>query len=144
VLGIPKGIGARRREAALALARFLLSREAQQVLVARNAWPSVRDDAYEVVPTAQRETFDAIQRALAGAVRRPDVGYWADVSEAMNEGVRRILERGEPPQPALDSLHARIAAAARQKGAPYPPADTTWLSLPSRMLAAPEGRAAWR
>jgi len=144
VLGVPKGIGGRRREAALALARFLLSREAQQVLVARNAWPSIRDDAYRDVPAAQRETFDAIQRALAGAVRRPDVAYWADVSEAMNEAIRRILEQGEPPKPALDTLHDRIAAAARRKGVPYPPADTTWLSLPRPVRAAPERSAAWR
>jgi trehalose transport system substrate-binding protein len=144
VLGIPKGIGSRRKEAALALARFLLSRDAQQVLVAKNAWPSVRDDAYGGVPATQRETFDAIQQALTGAVRRPDVGYWAEVSEAMNEAVRRILERGEPPRPALEALHGQIAVAARRKGAPYPPADTTWLSLPSPVLAAPERSPAWR
>jgi trehalose transport system substrate-binding protein len=123
VLGIPRGVGGRRREAALALARFLMSREAQQVLVEQNAWPSIRDDAYGGVPAEQRETFDAIRRALADAVRRPDVVYWADVTEAMNEAVRRILVRLEPPRPVLDALHADIAAAARRKGAPYPPAD---------------------
>jgi len=144
VLGIPRGIVGRRREAALALARFLLSRDAQQVLVGRNGWPSVRGDAYGGVPAGQRETFDAIQKALIGAVRRPDVGYWAAVSEAMNEAVRRILERGEPPRPVLDALHRQIAAAARRKGAPYPQADTTWLSLRGPALAEPERRAAWR
>jgi trehalose transport system substrate-binding protein len=121
VLGIPRGLGGRRRDAALALSRFLMSREAQQVLVEKNAWPSIRDDAYGGVPAAQRETFEAIQRALAGAVRRPDVVYWADVTEAMNEAVRRILVGGEPAQPVLDALHAQVAAAASRKGAPYPP-----------------------
>jgi trehalose transport system substrate-binding protein len=120
VLGIPKGIGGRRREAALALASFLMSREAQEVLVARNAWPSIRDDAYGGVPAQQRETFDAIQQALANAIRRPDVAYWADVTEAMNEAVQRILVRGEPAAAVLDALHARIEAAARRTGAPYP------------------------
>lgn len=123
VLGIPRGIAGRRREAALALARFLMSREAQQVLVERNAWPSIRGDAYGGVPAQQRETFEAIQKALVSAVRRPDVVYWADVTEAMNEAVRRILVRGEPAGATLDGLHAGIEVAARRKGAPYPPTD---------------------
>jgi hypothetical protein len=50
------------------------------------------------------------------------VPYWPEVSDAMNEAVRRILERGEPVRPVLDALHARIAEVARRKGAPYPPA----------------------
>ena len=130
VLGIPRGIGGRRREAALALARFLMSREAQQVLVERNAWPSIRGDVYGGVPAQQRKTFEAIQKALASAVRRPDVAYWADVTEAMNEAVQRILVRGEPAGAVLDSLHARIEAAARRKGAQYPPTERRWLDGP--------------
>jgi trehalose transport system substrate-binding protein len=144
VLGIPKGIGSRRREAALALARFLMSREAQQVLVERNAWPSIRDDAYGGVPAEQRETFDAIQQALASAVRRPDVVYWADVTEAMNEAVRRILVRGEPSTAVLDALHAQIESAARRRGAPYPPTDRRWLDGPGPHPAASQRSTAWR
>jgi trehalose transport system substrate-binding protein len=122
VLGIPKGVAGPRREAAIALAAFLMDREAQQILVERNGWPSVRSDAYATVPAAQRETFAAIQAALRDGWFRPNVPYWSDVSEAMNEAVRRILERGEPPTPVLDALHERVAAAARRRGAPYPPA----------------------
>lgn len=121
VLGIPRGASGRRREAAVALAQFLMSRETQQLLVERNAWPSIRADAYGAVPATQRETFDAIQRALADGVHRPDVAYWADVSDAMNEAVRRILEQGEPARRVLDALHAKVAEAARRRGAIYPP-----------------------
>ncbi|HEV8676258.1 MAG TPA: extracellular solute-binding protein, partial [Methylomirabilota bacterium] len=121
VLGIPKGVGGRRRDAALALAAFLMSREAQQHLVERNAWPAIRADAYTTVPPTLRETFAAIQAALADGFYRPTVPYWTEVSEAMNEGVRRIVVRGEPARPLLDALHARIAAAARRSGAAYPP-----------------------
>jgi trehalose transport system substrate-binding protein len=121
VLGLPAGVTGRQREAALALSGFLMSREAQQVLVERNAWPSIRSDAYGTVPPALRETFEAIQEALADGFFRPPVPYWPEVTEAMNEAVRRILERGEAAKPVLDALHLRIAAAARRKDAPYPP-----------------------
>ncbi len=39
----------------------------------------------------------------------------------MNAAVRRILEGNENVRTALDDLHSRIEAAARQKGAQYPP-----------------------
>ena len=116
VLGIPKGVTGPRKDAALALARFLMSRDAQALLVERNAWPSVRADAYGRVPPALRETFEAIQKALADGWFRPNVPYWPDVSEAMNEAVRRILERGEPAKPVLDALNAKIKEAAKRRG----------------------------
>jgi trehalose transport system substrate-binding protein len=121
VLGLPRGVAGRRREGALALARFLMSQEAQALLVERNAWPAIRADAYGTVPAALRETFAAIEGALADGVYRPAVPYWAEVSDAMNEAVRRIVARGEPAGPVLDALHARVAEAARRKGVPYPP-----------------------
>jgi len=73
------------------------------------------------VPAAQRETFEAVRRALGDGWHRPGVPYWPDVSDAMNEAVRRILQGGEPVRPVLDGLHGAIAEAARRKGAPYPP-----------------------
>jgi len=121
VLGIPRGITGRRREDAVRLATFLMSREAQERLVAGNAWPAIRGDAYGQVPVAQRETFEAVRLALAGGWHRPGVPYWSDVSDAMNEAVRRILQGGAPVRPVLDGAHAAIAEAARRKGAPYPP-----------------------
>jgi trehalose transport system substrate-binding protein len=122
VLGIPRGVTGPRRERAVRLAAFLMSREAQERLVAGNAWPAIRSDAYGQVPAAQRETFEAVRRALADGWHRPGVSYWPDVSDAMNEAVRRILQGGEPVRPTLDRLHAAVAEAARRKGAPYPPA----------------------
>ena len=121
VLGIPKGVTGRRREAALALARFLMSRDAQEVLVERNAWPSIRADAYARAPAPFRETFAAVEAALRDGWFRPDVPYWPDVSDAMNEAVRRIVKRGGPVRPVLDAVHAGIREAAERKGATYPP-----------------------
>lgn len=121
VLGIPRGVTGPRREGAVRLAVFLMSQEAQAHLVTGNAWPSIRGDAYAQVPEAQRETFEAVRRALGDGWHRPGVSYWPDVSDAMNEAVRRILQQGEPVRPVLDRLHGAIAEAARRKGTPYPP-----------------------
>lgn len=121
VLGIPTGVTGKQRDVALALAQFLMSKEAQEVLVHRNAWPSIRADAYGTVPDAQRQTFTAIQAALEDGWFRPVVSYWPEVTAAMNEAVDRILLRHEPAGPVLDELHAAVASAARQAGAQYPP-----------------------
>ena len=122
VLGIPKGVTGTRKEAALALARFLMSKEAQEYLAQKNAWPSIRDDAYALVPTEQQRTFAAIQAALKDGWFRPSVAYWPEVTDAMNEAVDRILLRYQPVDDVLDQLHAKVALAARGRGAEYPPA----------------------
>jgi trehalose transport system substrate-binding protein len=121
VLGIPRGVTGPRRERAVQLATFLMSRDTQERFVTGNAWPSIRADAYGHVPSAQRGTFEAVRRALADGWHRPAVSYWPEVSDAMNEAVRRILQGGEPVRPVLDRLHGAIAAAAHRTGAPYPP-----------------------
>jgi trehalose transport system substrate-binding protein len=122
VLGIPRGVSGKQKEAAIALAQFLMSKEAQEVLVAKNGWPSVRDDALTQVPAAQKETFDAIQKALANGWYRPNVVYWSDVQNAMGDAIRLIMVQGQPVQSTLDQLHAKIESAAKSKGAEYPPA----------------------
>jgi trehalose transport system substrate-binding protein len=122
VLGIPRGVTGRQKEAAVALAEFLMSEQAQKLLVERNAWPSIREDAYGDVPREQKQTFDAIQVALENGWYRPNVAYWPDVSEQMNAAVRRVVTGGENARTVLDELHGRIEAAARQKGDEYPPA----------------------
>lgn len=121
VLGIPKGLDEDQREVAVALARYLMSREAQEYLVQANAWPSIRSDAYGGVPDEQAQTFNAIRRALARGWFRPSVTYWPEVTLAMNEAVERLLLRNEAVRPVLDELHQRVAAAARRAGEPYPP-----------------------
>jgi trehalose transport system substrate-binding protein len=123
VLGIPKGVAGKEKQAALALAQFLMSKAAQEVLAAKNAWPSVRTDAYAQVPADQQSTFQAINTALKDGWYRPNVVYWSDVQDAINEGVRRIIVRGEPVEATLTELHDKIAKAAQDKGAEYPPAS---------------------
>ncbi|MCA1693449.1 MAG: extracellular solute-binding protein, partial [Actinobacteria bacterium] len=123
VLGIPRGVTGRQREVALALASFLMSKQAQEQLVSRNAWPSIRDDAYENVPKEQRTTFTAIREALQDAWFRPSVSYWPAVTVAMSEAVSRILLQSQPVDQVLDDLHAKIRDDAQTRGATYPPAS---------------------
>ena len=123
VLGIPRGVTGKEKEAALGLAEFLMSKEAQETLAAEQAWPSIRDDAYAEVPDEQKETFAAIQAALEDGWYRPNVLYWSDASEQMNAAVKRVIVDGESVKTVLDELHAKIEAAAKAKGAKYPPAS---------------------
>jgi trehalose transport system substrate-binding protein len=121
VLGIPTGVEGDQLTAALALAEFLMSKEAQETLAARNAWPSVRSDAYAQVPEDLQETFDAIQGALEGGWYRPAVPYWPAVDEAVNAAIQRVMIDGEDAQQTLDQLHEDIASAAEDSGSDYPP-----------------------
>ena len=119
VLGVPRGVSGRQREAAVALAQFLMSREAQELLARENAWPSMRSDAYRSVAPELRQTFDAIEAALRDGWLRPSVAHWPEITDLLNEAVDRIVVRLEPVKPVLDELHVRAVAAAR--GQPSPP-----------------------
>jgi trehalose transport system substrate-binding protein len=121
VLGIPEGVTGKEKEAALALAQFLISKDAQEELVAKNSWPSVRSDALGQVPAEQKSTFDAIQAALADGWYRPNVVYWPDVEAAMADAVSRIIYNGESAATVLNDEHSKIAAAAKSDGVQYPP-----------------------
>lgn len=123
VLGVPRGVSEDEKEAALALADFLISEDAQKTLVERNAWPSVRDDAYSDVPEEQQDTFEAIQAALEDGWYRPNVAYWPNVSEQMNAAVKRIIVDGALVKATLDELNGKIETAAKAAGAEYPPAE---------------------
>lgn len=120
VLGVPRGVTGKQRAAALALAEFLMSREAQELLARENAWPSIRSDAYGTIAPELRQTFDAIDVALRDGWFRPSVAHWPEVSDLLNEAVDRIVVRLEPVKPTLDELHARVVAAATARGAPAP------------------------
>jgi trehalose transport system substrate-binding protein len=124
VLGIPKGVAGKEKEAALELANFLMSKEVQEIFVEQNAWPPIRSDALGVVPEEQQSTFDAVQKALEDGWFRPNVVYWSDVEAAMNEAIQRIMIQGEDVQTVLDELHDQIATAAEDKGAEYPPTES--------------------
>jgi trehalose transport system substrate-binding protein len=123
VLGVPKGVSGREKDAAIALAQYLVSKEAQEIFVARNSWPSVRTDALGQVPETQKTTFDAIQAALKDGWYRPNVVYWSDVESAMDDVIQNAIVGGQDVKTVLDAANAKIAAAAQAKGAEYPPSS---------------------
>ncbi len=121
VLGMPKGITGKQKDAALALAQFIMSQQAQQILVAKNGWASVRTDSNGQVPADQRQTWEAVNAALKDGWFRPNVVYWIDIQNAMDDAVGRILYNGQDVKTALDDEHNKIEQAAKSKGATYPP-----------------------
>jgi trehalose transport system substrate-binding protein len=123
VLGIPKGVSGKEKEAAIELANFLASKPVQEILTAKNTWLSVRGDALGQVPEEQKTTFEAATAELADGWYRPNVVYWNDVELAMNDAVKRIIYGGEDPQTVLDEAHGKIADAAQSAGVDYPPAS---------------------
>jgi trehalose transport system substrate-binding protein len=125
VLGIPRGVSGKEKEAALELAQFLMSKEVQEIFVEGNAWPPIRADALGVVTEEQKTTYDAVQAALEDGFFRPNVVYWSDIEAAMNEAIQRIMIQGEDVQTVLDELNQQIASAAEDKGAEYPPSEPT-------------------
>jgi trehalose transport system substrate-binding protein len=122
VLGIPRGVTGKQRQAAMELIRFLLSEQSQQFLARANSWPSVLPDTYRHVDKDQRETFAAIQAALDTGWAGRSVWYWCHVSYQMNEAVTRTLMGHEPVKPVLDELQAKVDAAKRE-GTACPPSE---------------------
>lgn len=106
VLGMPKGVSGKQRKAAVALAGFLMSREAQEELAIANGWPSILKS---VSPKGQRRSIEA---ALQCGWIRPSIPEWPDVTTAMNEAVNRIVFRTEPVNDVLEELVGRYPRLA--------------------------------
>jgi trehalose transport system substrate-binding protein len=113
VIGIPKG--ARHRELALELMRYLMSKPVQETLVANLAWPSFRTDAYGTVQAWQAPYFAVIQETLPHAVPRPQVPYWAQVDRAVTGAFRDIVYDGQPVQATLDRYHRQLQQAQQRR-----------------------------
>jgi trehalose transport system substrate-binding protein len=115
VLGIP--VGAPNRAGALQLAEFLMAKETQSALLTKLGWPPMRTDAFGNVPEWQKPYFDAVQEALKHVDARPNVPYWEDVSRAMNDAFRDIVQQKQPAKATLDRYAAAIETAKKAAGA---------------------------
>jgi trehalose transport system substrate-binding protein len=111
VLGIPAG--APHKELAVKLMEHLMSKEVQETLVAKLAWPSSRSDANGKVADWQKPYFEAINAAMATTEPRPNVTYWATVEKALNDAFREAVIEGKDVKATLDKYAAVIAAAKK-------------------------------
>lgn len=106
VLAIVKGTP--RRDAAWQFVKFLESREAQEVLAAKNGWPNVRGDALGQISEDRLAEFQAVNDALEFGILRPNIPYMEDLLGIMIEAYDRIVNNGEDAQTVLDELHEKL------------------------------------
>lgn len=111
VLGIPAG--APNKDLAVKLIEHLMSKEVQETLVTKLAWPASRSDAYGKVADWQKPYFEAINAAMATTEPRPNVTYWAAVDKALNDAFREAVIEGKDVKATLDKYAAVIAAAKK-------------------------------
>jgi trehalose transport system substrate-binding protein len=109
VIGIPAG--SPNKELAIKFAEYLLSKEVQEKLVSKLAWPSARNDAYGTVEEWQKPYFEAINKAMEVAEPRPNLAYWADVDKALNEALKAIVIDNQDIKQTLDKYHDVIEKA---------------------------------
>ncbi|SKA97303.1 carbohydrate ABC transporter substrate-binding protein, CUT1 family [Caloramator quimbayensis] len=109
VLGIPKG--SPNKELALKFIEYLMSKDVQETLASKLAWPSARTDAYAKVEDWQKPYFDAINEAMKVAQPRPNLVYWADVDKALNDALKEIVVDGKDVKATLDKYHQKIEEA---------------------------------
>ncbi len=93
-----------------------MSKEIQEVLVARMGWPSMRSDAYGKVEEWQEPYFEAVLEAMENAQARPNVLYWEDVDEAVNNAFEEIVLEKKPVKPTLDKYAEVIRQASEATG----------------------------
>jgi trehalose transport system substrate-binding protein len=106
VLAITKGTP--RKDTAWQFIKFLESKEAQEILAAKNGWPNVRGDALGQLDPAKLDEFQAVNDALKYGILRPNIPYMDDLLNVMIEAYDRIVNNGEDAQTVLDELHGDI------------------------------------
>lgn len=111
VLGIPAG--APNKELAVKLMEHLMSKEVQETLVTKLAWPASRSDAYGTVEAWQKPYFEAINAAMANTKPRPNVSYWSVIDKSLNDAYREIVIEGKDVKETLNKYAAAIAAAKK-------------------------------
>lgn len=109
MLGIP--VGSPNKELAVKFIQYLESKEVQEILMRDNGWASFRDDAYAEAEEWQKPYFEATQAALAAAEPLPNVPYWSEVQQAINDALKETLVEGKDVKTTLDKYAAQIEAA---------------------------------
>jgi trehalose transport system substrate-binding protein len=100
--------------AAWKFVKFLESREAQEILAAKNGWPNVRGDALGQISADRLVEFETINDALEYGILRPNIPYMEDLLVIMIEAYDRVVNEGEDAQTVLDELHTDLVEAAAE------------------------------
>ena len=108
MLGIPAG--SPNKELAVKFIQYLESKEVQETLMRENGWASFRNDAYGEAEEWQKPYFEATLEALAAAQPLPNVPYWSEAQQAINDAAKEIVE-GKDVKTTLDKYAAQIADA---------------------------------
>ncbi|MBT9779789.1 extracellular solute-binding protein [Clostridium sp. MCC353] len=108
MLGIPAG--SPNKELAVKFIQYLESKEVQETLMRENGWASFRSDAYGEAEEWQKPYFEATLEALAAAQPLPNVPYWSEAQQAINDAAKEIVE-GKDVKTTLDKYAAQIAEA---------------------------------
>lgn len=109
MLGIPAG--SPNKELAIKFIQYLESKEVQETLMRENGWASFRNDAYGEAEEWQQPYFEATLEALAAAQPLPNVPYWSEAQQAINDAAKEIAIEGKDVKATLDKYAAQIAEA---------------------------------
>lgn len=109
MLGIPAG--SPNKELAIKFIQYLESKEVQEILMRENGWASFRNDAYGEAEEWQQPYFEATLEALAAAQPLPNVPYWSEAQQAINDAAKEIAIEGKDVKTTLDKYAAQIAEA---------------------------------
>ena len=114
VVGIPKGTP--NKDLALQYISFLQSQEVQEILMAKLAWPSIRDDASGKVEDWLVPHFQSVTDALKHGVFRKNVPYWSEFDALLNDAFTRIVIRQEKVKPVLNEYSRKMQDVINKYG----------------------------
>lgn len=109
MLGIPAG--SPNKDLAVKFIQYLESKDVQETLMRENGWASFRNDAYGEAEEWQKPYFEATLEALAAAQPLPNVSYWSEAQQAINDAAKEIAIEGKDVKTTLDKYAAQIAEA---------------------------------
>lgn len=100
VLGITKDTT--KKAEAIKFIEYLQSQKVQETLLLKNGWPSFRNDVYGNVEDWQKPYFDSTTKALEKAVALPNVPYWGEINQALNDSLKEIVLDGKNVEETLE------------------------------------------
>jgi len=114
VFGLPKN--SKNKKLALKFISYMQSKEAQEIMVSKLGWPSIREDAYARVEEWQRPHFESVKQALRNGVFRKQVEWWPAYEKYINTAFREIVFNKAPVKETLDKYKAKLEKEKRYIG----------------------------